>query len=271
MNKNNIILIPVYKQKISDYEEKSLRQCFNVLRKHTICLVTYEELNCDIYISIAKEYNIKLLRENFSSSYFTNINGYNKILISKSFYVRYKKYNYMLIYQLDAYVFYDALDEWCAQGFDYIGAPWFENYQSYEDGAKLWKVGNGGFSLRNIRKSINILSRIMPVFGFKKLWELSCTRDLLHQCFYVLKSIFGWHNTMDYLVSQYVDQEDLFWTQYIPTLGIKMKIPTPKQAAAFSFERSPAYLYKLNNQELPFGCHAWKKYDYDNFWSKYIN
>ena len=42
------------------------------------------------------------------------------------------------------------------------------------------------------------------------------------------------------------------------------------QAIKFSFEVMPSYLYKLNNNVLPFGCHAFEKYESD-FWKIIFN
>lgn len=267
---HNIIIIPVYQSTIREWEIKSFEQCCKVLSKHTLCLVTYAELDCTIYDEIALANGVHLQRENFDCSYFKGLQGYNNLMISREFYQRFARYDYMLIYQLDAFVFHDELDEWCNKGYDYIGAPWFDNYMSYEERAKLWKVGNGGFSLRKINTFLNILSTKRPILRYKDLYERYKKYPLKVRYWCIFKAFLGWHNTIDYYVSEYVDQEDLFWTQYIPSLGFIMMIPTPKQAIAFSFERSPAYLYKLNNRQLPFGCHAWKKYDYESFWCEII-
>ena len=43
------------------------------------------------------------------------------------------------------------------------------------------------------------------------------------------------------------------------------KVPSNYHALEFSFEAMPSYLYKLNNNVLPFGCHAFEKYETD-FW-----
>lgn len=267
----HIVIIPVYQSIISQWEVKSFVQCCRVLSNYTICLVSYAELDCSIYYQMASANGVLLIRENFDSNYFESISGYNALMISKLFYQRFAAYDYMLIHQLDAYVFRDELDEWSTKGYDYIGAPWFKNYLSYEEGANLWRVGNGGFSLRKIKTFIQILETRKPILGFVSLCEKYKKRPYKVRCWCVLKAMLGWHNTLRYYVSEYVDQEDLFWTQYVPSLGFKMLIPSVDEAVSFSFERSPEYLYNQNNQQLPFGCHAWKKYDYDNFWSKYIN
>lgn len=267
----HVVVIPVYKSQILDWEKKSFEQCCKVLYAHTLCIVTYARLDCTIYYQIAAANGVQLQRENFDSSYFMGIQGYNKLMISKAFYQRFANYECMLIYQLDAFIFRDELDKWCKRGYDYIGAPWFDNYMSYEEGAKLWKVGNGGFSLRRISTFLNILSKERPILRYMDLYERYKSYPLKVRYWCIFKALLGWHNTIEYYVDEYVDQEDLFWTQYIPSLGFIMRIPSPQQALSFSFERSPAYLYQQNNQQLPFGCHAWIKYDYESFWRKFIN
>lgn len=267
----HVVIIPVYQSIISQFEVKSFVQCCRVLSSHPIYLVTYAELDCTQYYQIATSNGVHLLRENFDSNYFRNISGYNALMMSKSFYQRFAEYEYMLIYQLDAYVFRDELDMWCKKGYDYIGAPWFYNCDSHESGAELWKVGNGGLSLRNIRTHIQILSRRLPVLGFIELSKRTVDFNFLKRIGSIVAHCLGWHNTIDYFVKTYMYFEDFFWCDRIPSLGFNYKIPSPEEAIAFSFELSPSYLYKLNGNYLPFGCHAWYKYEYENFWKQYIN
>jgi len=264
------IVIPVYKEKISKWEEMSLRQCCKVLLRYPIFLVTYETLDCTVYYSIAQEYMVSLKRENFDATYFSGIPGYNALMMSKDFYLRFKQYDYMLIYQLDAYVFRDELEKWCNKGYDYIGAPWFFDCKSHEQGAELWKVGNGGLSLRKIDTHIRILTRKLPVMGLRTLWKKTRTFTPLKRLGSIISHWFGWHNTIDYFVRTYDDYEDFFWCDLIPNLEVEYKIPSAAEAVPFSFELSPAYLYELNNNTLPFGCHAWQKYEYETFWKNYI-
>jgi hypothetical protein len=48
-------------------------------------------------------------------------------MLSIDFYKRFRDYKFILIYQLDAYVFRDELEYWCEQDYDFIGAPLIEN------------------------------------------------------------------------------------------------------------------------------------------------
>ena len=59
--------------------------------------------------------------------------------------------------------------------------------------------------------------------------------------------------------------EDFFWglgANYTDTL---FKVPSNYEALKFGFEVMPSYFYKMNNNNLPFGCHAFEKYD-SEFW-----
>jgi hypothetical protein len=43
-----------------------------------------------------------------------------------------------------------------------------------------------------------------------------------------------------------------------------------KDALEFAFERYPRKCFKLNNHNLPFGVHAWEKYD-KSFWLNHVD
>jgi hypothetical protein len=45
--------------------------------------------------------------------------------------------------------------------------------------------------------------------------------------------------------------------------------PKAKEALHFAFEMEPRKAYKMTNHKLPFGVHAWEKYDAE-FWKEWI-
>jgi hypothetical protein len=271
---NCVIIIPIYKlfSDLTGNEIKSIVQCLRVLNKHHITFICQESFS-DIYL-----YNELAIAENkivefkqFKKVYFDNIEGYNRLLLSKYFYDSFCKYDNMLIYQTDAYVFSDQLDFWCEQGYDYIGAPWFDGY-STPSSTKLIGVGNGGFSLRNIQKSIEILRRYSKVkiifFLYKslKIKRLSKIITLIKKININSRIIESGNIILDYSNIK----EDGFWAEYISSLFLDFKVATIDDATRFSFEVNPKLLFELNEYQLPFGCHAWEKYDY-SFWKNYIN
>lgn len=125
-----VIVIPVYKPILSADEEHSLRQCISVLGNYQVTLVCPDGLNVSEYSKVAGR---ELRCETFQPSFFENIDGYNRLMMSRMFYERFSGYDYMLIYQLDAWVFSDELTEWCLKGYDYVGAPWFELNHTHEE------------------------------------------------------------------------------------------------------------------------------------------
>ena len=62
---------------------------------------------------------------------------------------------------------------------------------------------------------------------------------------------------------------DLFWSfdavHYLPTY----KVAPVEEGLRFAFEASPRMCFELNQRQLPFGCHAWTKFD-RAFWEPHL-
>lgn len=254
-NKLCAIVIPVYKDCIDRYEELSFRQCLKVLYRYPIFLLTHEHLDTSVYDNIAKDNNVKLDRSFFADEYFGSIAGYNSLLKSKQFYNAFEAFRYILIYQLDAFVFKDELEYWCKQGYDYIGAPWMVNDSGDMMDKSMWTVGNGGFSLRKISHCLKVLSWKGPVMKYTGLKYLP----------YKL----GWKNNIGYFKKSKLNEDGLFSGLLTPSY-IHYNVPSPEKAAHFAFERFPTFLYDMCGRQLPFGCHAFLKFEYNEFWKQFI-
>lgn len=63
--------------------------------------------------------------------------------------------------------------------------------------------------------------------------------------------------------------EESFWTNRAMHYYPEFKIAPLELALRFSFECVPRYCFEKNNNNLPFGCHAWQKYD-KKFWEPYL-
>lgn len=185
-------------------------------------------------------------------------------MLSKEFYEQFSEYEYMLIHQADAYIFKPELAYWCSLGYDYIGAPWYRENKLKSDNMKRWKmkyipfiysaskrihkrywlmideVGNGGFSLRKISTFIDVLNNVPQ----KKLDQYLRIES----------------NTYN---------EDAFWSmdasKYVPSY----KKPRFEEALRFSIEMAPSECYEILGRKLPFGCHAFNKFEPD-FWKQFI-
>lgn len=252
------VVIPVYKETLDKYEELSFRQCLKILHKYRIFLVTHEHLNLSVYDRLAKEYGSHLGKVFFADYFFSGITGYNDLMKSKQFYLSFALYEYILLYQLDAFVFCDELEYWCSQGYDYIGAPWNTNGKEELVDINLWTVGNGGLSLRRVAYCFKVLSWKGPVLTYRYYKKLK-----------YLPYILGWKNNISYFRRSKMNEDALFSGFLSPTY-LNPHLPIPEKAACFAFEKSPSYLYRICNGNLPFGCHAFQKYEYEEFWKQFI-
>ncbi|MFT4154028.1 DUF5672 family protein [Parafilimonas sp.] len=267
-SKEVIIVIPVYKNRISENEKHSLRQCFAILGRFPVCFVCSHSLKLDCYVKYLPEEACYTIQR-FSDNYFTSIARYNRFCLSLNFYKRFKDYRYMFLYQLDAWVFKDELLYWCSRNYDFIGAPWFEGWGMATPASACIGVGNGGFCLRKIESFIRVLHSFAYIIPF-----ISVLRSLKHnpsikQFLLTIKNLSIANNTF-YLFNNYNFQEDYFWGKIAPEKFAWFKVAGKKQASLFALEGNAPYLFANNKQHLPFGCHAWEKYNKD-FWMKFIN
>lgn len=284
MNKA-IIIIPIYKNSPDEFEIISLMQCLKVLHRYKICIVTYDSLDISYYRNELQKFGVDFIFEFFDKEYFNDITGYNRLMLSLEFYIRFVQYHYILIYQLDAYVFRDELEEWCDKGYYYIGAPWFDLEGSTES-KEVVAIGNGGFSLRRTALFIDIIENLATIYYLEKFKTMNQVKFFLH-IYSFLKNYLKSRKVIERIDFE-TYQEDGFW--YI--MGCKiMEIQNSKNflvkrllrkhisqvrfvdietAIKFSFETQPEILFSKNNNTLPFGCHAWMKHNYQDFYSKYI-
>ena len=101
--KDIVVVIPIYKATLTQYEEMSLNQCVKVLANYSLVVIKPTSLDINELLS---QYSL-LKVENFPDDCFSNLRAYNKLVLSEDFYQRFVDYQYMLIFQLDAYVFRD--------------------------------------------------------------------------------------------------------------------------------------------------------------------
>lgn len=264
------VVIPIYKTP-DEWELMSLRQCCKVLGRYDIYLVAPEGFDTLTYHAICSSCGVSIREARFSSFYFKNIQGYNRLLLSKEFYERFQKYDYMLVYQLDAYVFDDKLEEWCSLDYDYVGAPIIGRYEENEYRPSMpTRVGNGGLSLRKVGKYLAYFSGTKNVFCSRQivkniaLWKKPYTR-----IFVWLLMLLGWRNKPQSVADHWRYNEDDFWSGYLEGSNYELTKPSVGEALGFAFEKYPSEMFK-KTKALPFGCHAWRKYEYEEFWTEYI-
>lgn len=231
-----VVLIPLYKSVLDPFEQYSLDHSIGVLPGRKILFIGPQDLDLSYYA--ARYPGISFIP--YAPSYFSSIKGYNQLLLSQDFYAQFEQYEFMLILQTDAIILSDDLNYWCAQPFDYIGAPWpdsvelFVNIGRFEGdkGRRVRAmVGNGGFSLRRIQKCISLLQEFPEAVD------------------YFLRS---------------GSSEDLFFSFMAP-LSADYVLPNEITASHFAMELKPSFYYAINGNRLPMGAHAWWKYE-PEFW-----
>jgi len=265
--KKIIVVIPIHKNYFEDFEKKSIDNNIVFLKKYRIIFVAPLKLKSDIsFLEILKNYNLSV--EYFDNTYFKNNAGYNKLLITKSFYQRFSDFKFMLICQTDVILFSDQLDFWINKNYDYIGAPWFSKNNGQ---LKIDSSGNGGFSLRKIETSIKVLSSKKLYFDNDKFSNTSLRVGLKYLFMVKLlnKLNFKFLNPVKVITYLYSGTEDYFWVFLAKFFVKDFVLPEPEDSIAFSFEMYPRLCYELNNGNLPFGCHAWQKYDRE-FWESIV-
>lgn len=220
------IVIPIYKSNMTELEKISYEQVKKILFNYDIYLFMPKDL---IISNKIKKDDMRIVR--FSDDYFDNIKCYNRLMLDKQFYERFQDYEYILIYQLDAFVFEDRLMEFCNMEYDYIGAPWLHGYFFYKDiNHKIWNVGNGGFSLRRVESILHLLEKNENVLATGST------------------------------------NEDIFFAS---SDGNDFRVAPQNIALQFSMEMNVKESINLNQGKLPFGCHAWQRYDLA-YWKPFI-
>lgn len=270
------VVIPVYSPIISPNEALSLDQCLRVLRNHTITLATHRDVDTSIYEKAFMEAGKPFKVTYFESSYFVSVYAYSQLLLSRIFYDRFREYNYILIYQLDGFVFKDELAYWCSMGYDYIGAPWLKHYGFNYEGNELWKVGNGGVSLRKVETFLNAFDKKFPfksTYFFLRSIRRSQFSSMLKRTLHMILELTFSRKTVEYILVKYMDErinEDCFWAEAFQGTSMELVIPDVLTAARFCIEKKPSHVFNLIDRQLPFTCHAFEKYEYDTFWKEII-
>ena len=260
-NKRVVIIIPTHRPNLTKDDEISLNHLKKYLYKFDTFFVIPKNISSKSFTSSG--YKVKKV----DNSFFGSIRKYSNLLLTKKFYVAFKNYDFMLIYQLDALVFSNQLEKWVNSGYDYIAAPWFRpviGYLSHKKGCPP-TGGNGGFALRNIKKSIKILdivnksaTRYSKNIIIRKLWFVwAILLGRAHKIWLKAPAL------------DYPFYEDGFWSLEAPKYDSSYKVAPFKEALKFGFERFPRKCFELSSYKLPFGCHAWKRYD-EQFWKPYI-
>lgn len=211
----------------------------------------------------------------FGAHYFGSVAAHKRLLFSDEFYARFERYDFVLIYHLDAAVFSDRLDSWCERGYDYIAPPWIPHPEAPYAGDRNYegKVGNGGFSLRKIdsfRKVIH--SRRLwrdPEYVIRRAISENWRQGRIGEILGALRCFSHRHNGARQEMAAYAQNEDHFWAERARHYYPEFRVAPLEVALEFGFECVPSYCYEKNGRRLPFGCHGWNRYE-RHFWEPFL-
>jgi hypothetical protein len=225
------ICVPVYKDSLSEQEAKGLRYSLRFFDKDQVRFVAPVTLPTHFYENQFPGVDFLFFPETFFQSERT----YSQLLLSLDFY-RTITSKFLLILQTDALIFSNALGYWIDQDYDYIGAPWAGGIDFAfpaltpnlpAGGSIRPSVGNGGLSLRKVSTMVDVLQKF-PVQA--EIWRAVG------------------------------NPEDVFLSMALQLLP-NARLPNLNTAALFSIETLPSFWLGLSNGHIPFGCHAYEKYE----------
>lgn len=262
MSHQVVVLIFVHKASLEWYEVISLRQCFRILSRYPIRLVCPAAMDTGAYYKVVPELTV----DRVPARWLASIEQYNRLKMLPYLYRRYSQFEFMLTYELDAFVFRDELEAWCGQGWDFVGAPWFEGYDKATPDARPCGVGNSGFSLRRTSAMLKVGRTLR--YQRKPIELIRDWRDG-RAGLKGLVSALTYRNNFFGSLNDYAGQEDKYWCEIVAQRFAGFRVAPYDRARMFSFEVNPSRLFSECDRVLPFGCHKWMQYE-PEFWRSHI-
>lgn len=263
------IVVPIsMRAELTPDENVSLRHLRHYLDRYDKYLVAPQSLEFSL-----PDFKV----EKFADKFFGSARAHAELQLSEGFYRRFQQYRYILLYHLDALALSDQLMEWCRMGYDYIGAPWIRCEDT--PAVSRPRVGNSGFTLIKIESFLKVFNSDRYSEDPEDYW----IRAYGAQPWYVqaaalpkkylkrLRYFNGARWEMRRWTSRTDGREngDYFWSDEAIRYYDQFRIPSVDVGLRFAFEVAPRLCFEMNHHELPFGCHAWARYD-RAFWEPYL-
>jgi uncharacterized protein DUF5672 len=210
----------------------------------------------------------------FPNKFFGSVAGHARMLTSPAFFEAFADYKYIMMYHLDSLALSDQLEQWCQMDFDYIGPPWINCPDS--PWVEKERVGNVGFTLLKVQSFLDVLYSTTPSVDPERYWQEHYASKPRHIQYLNLPKKFlkklPMFNTSRWHIHRWLQGSsaaDIFWSDEARRYCPDFKIADVATGLRFAFEVSPRICFERNKHELPFGCHAWARYD-RAFWEPYL-
>ena len=214
----------------------------------------------------------------FARKFFGSSIAHNRLTYARVFYRAFKDYKFIFFYHLDSLAFSDQLAEWCQTDLDYIGAPWLKC--SDTPWVEETRVGNGGFTLLRVESALKVLhnryrqepSRFWVDFVDRnaRVFEpiVRFARKLRLPAFLKPERIRSRWSQIEQ-PSRWGLNNDVFWADQAVKYLPEFKVASVRDGLRFAFEAAPRTCFEMNDRKLPFGCHAWARFD-RSFWEPHL-
>lgn len=207
----------------------------------------------------------------FGPEFFGSADAQTRLWMRADFYERFRDYQYILTYHTDAIVLSDRLLEWCAAGYDFIGAP------NVSEGAAPVVMLNGGFALRNVSSFLRVLYSDVYAVDPDDYWRSfaqgrSPLARLVNLPRKYLKRMRYFNNVrrdIALFIQESALYEDIWFHHTAQKYYPAFRLPSEDVARRFSFDMTPRLWFEMTDRELPFGAHAWYKRDRE-FYAPYL-
>lgn len=260
------IVIPMSSRKELTEEEKiSMRQLLHHLGDHDKFLLVPEGV----------DFGLDGFRDmHFPTRFFGSAANHGKLLGTRAFYRRFINYEFVFFYHFDSLVFSNELEDWCARDIDYIGPPWIQCEDS------PWvdrpRVGNGGFTLLRVEAALRALTarylHTPSAFWFdlftaySPAWLVGLLQRM--SWFWPARRLMQeWREVHD--PATHNRNNDIFWSDLAAYYDPTFRVASLEEGLRFAFEVSPRTCFEMNGRRMPFGCHAWGRYD-KAFWEPHL-
>lgn len=260
-----IVLLFAHRAILEWHEEIALQQCFKVLRNHTIRLVCPDGMDVGQFRTVEPTLEIDYI----SPKWLNSLRSYNRLKILPFLYERYSDFEFILTYELDAFVFKDELEYWCEQEWDYVGGPWFEGHVEAVADSRPISGGNSGFSLRRTSTMLRVLNTFKLIRPAAEIFgEWKAATKLSPRAVWWLFRNLTWRNCFHHRFNGFTDNEDMFWA-FAGARIEGFRLAPYEVARRFSFDCNPERLFSETGKQLPFGAHKWAGKDF-GFWRPFI-
>ncbi len=283
-----VIVTPIYKSDLSESEQISINhlRCYCAHFPKVIIHPLGLKFNFD---------TSDFIKIPLSPRHFKNIDSYSRMCLNPRFYRLFSEYRYMLIYQLDAYVFKDELGYWCQQNYSYIGGPWIKTttfsrlVRSFNRRMQKWRWrvrlnialryrgtgANGGFCLRNIEHCRQVLeAKTIHWSKVVKFWQWAFhdKRKFMGQLFLAYwRAKKTGRSVGAHMRRICTAAEDYYFCQNGSLLNKNFIVAPPAVAGRFSMERENFEVtWDLNGGQMPFGAHGCFRTETDQ-WIKHFD